>query len=76
VNDQKSDYFRADYVLRSMVIPAGEGTIRFEFRPAAFYTGKKLALASSFLLILFVGMAVYFRLRERKAEVSEPEEGK
>jgi hypothetical protein len=45
--------FRADYVLRAMVIPAGKHTIEFRFEPRAYYTGNKIALASSLLLILF-----------------------
>jgi len=39
-------------VLRSMVVPGGDHEIRFAFRPASYYTGNKVSLASSILLIV------------------------
>ncbi len=47
-----SSYFRTDYVLRGMVVPAGDHEIKFTFKPASYYVGNKISLASSVLLIL------------------------
>jgi hypothetical protein len=62
VNGEKADHFRANYVLRAMVVPAGENEIEFVFRPASYYTGNKIALFFSILLVIAIagyGYRVY-----------------
>ncbi len=56
LDGKESQYFRTDWVLRGMVVPSGTHEIKFIFKPASYYTGNKISLASSVLLILlFVG---------------------
>jgi hypothetical protein len=52
IDGKEGKYFRADYVLRGMVVPAGDHEIKFTFKPASYYVGNKISLASSLLLIL------------------------
>jgi hypothetical protein len=60
LNGEEVPYFRSNYVLRSMVVPAGSGTIEFKFEPRVWVIGEKISLASSLLLMLLVvGMLVY-----------------
>jgi hypothetical protein len=54
VDDQLTPHFRADYVLRSMVLPAGEHQVRFKFEPLVFAVGEKISLISSIILIILV----------------------
>jgi uncharacterized membrane protein YfhO len=35
-----------------MIVPAGDHEIKFTFKPASYYVGNKISLASSILLIL------------------------
>lgn len=62
------EHFRANYVLRGLQIPAGEHEIRFHFRPESYYTGNRVSLAGSVLLLLIsAGYAVImFRRRNRE----------
>lgn len=58
IDGKKAPYFRADYVLRAMVVPAGNHEIEFRFEPNVFVVGEKVSFASSLLLILMlVGLA-------------------
>ena len=58
-------HFRVNYVLRGMIIPAGSHEIEFKFEPKSYYTGEKISLASSILLlILFLGVCA-FEIRKR-----------
>jgi hypothetical protein len=63
----ESPYFRADYVLRAAQLPIGNHKIKFVFHPASYYTGEKISLAGSILLILALGGAVYAENRKKKA---------
>ncbi len=58
INGKESSHFRANYVLRAMVLPAGDNEVRFEFHPSSYYTGNRVSLASSILLLLLT--AGYF----------------
>jgi hypothetical protein len=67
IDRKPADYFRADYVLRAMRIPAGKHTIEFRFEPRAVVVGEKIALASSSLLILFCAGMGFLAFRNRPA---------
>lgn len=58
VDGNESTHFRADYILRAMIVPAGDHEIKFTFEPASYKTGNMISLASSVLLIL--AFAGYF----------------
>ncbi len=54
VDGKSAPHFRADYLLRAMVIPAGSHTIEFRFHPKSYFIGEKISLASSILLVLLL----------------------
>jgi hypothetical protein len=64
VDGQKADYFRANYVLRAMIVPPGDHTIEFRFEPRSFYTGNKISLAGSILLLILVIGALTWEIRK------------
>lgn len=61
IDGKESQYFRADWVLRGMIIPAGDHEIKFIFKPASYYMGNKISLASSVILILICAGYFYSR---------------
>jgi hypothetical protein len=52
IDGEPADYFRANYVLRALVIPEGEHTIEFKFEPKSYFIGQKVSLISSVILLL------------------------
>ena len=74
IDGVEAPYFRADYVLRAAQIPLGNHKIEFIFHPASYYTGEKISLAGSILLVLALGGAVYAETRKKKE--AEPAAGK
>ena len=71
IDNEPAEHFRANYVLRAMMVPAGEHTITFKFEPEVVRTGSSIALASSIILgLLLLGALFYtFRGQNRKEEV-------
>jgi uncharacterized membrane protein YfhO len=65
IDGNKSEYIRADYVLRSMVVPEGAHTIEFKFEPQSYYKGRTITLVSSSLLLLLVIGALAFDLKTK-----------
>jgi hypothetical protein len=65
IDGKESRYFRTDYVLRGMILPAGDHEIKFEFKPASYITGNKISLACSVLLIIMLAAYIAYRLKMR-----------
>jgi len=56
IDGKPQDHFRANYVLRAMIVPEGSHEIIFTFEPKMFEIGKNIDLASSLLILLaFLG---------------------
>ena len=73
IDGKRVPHFRVDYVLRALVLPAGEHTVEFKFHPKSYYNGNKVSFASSLLLILAIaGYGISeFRKKKRKEETGE-----
>lgn len=55
-------HFRANYVLRAMIIPAGNHKLEFKFEPKSYETGETVSLASSILLVILLVSAFGFEI--------------
>lgn len=67
VDGKEMPHFRADYVLRAMVIPAGKHKVEFKFEPQSIAVGFKIDLAASILLGLGLFGAIFFEWKKSKA---------
>ena len=65
IDGNEVPHFRVDYVLRALILPAGEHTVEFKFHPESYYTGNKISLASSLLLILAIAGFAFTEYRKR-----------
>ena len=66
IDGKPVDHFRANYTLRSMVVPAGVHQIEFRFQPQVIRTGSKITLASSILFFLLLLSGLFVLLRKKK----------
>lgn len=67
IDGNEAEHIRVDYLLRGLLIPEGEHTVIFEFRPKSYYTGEKISLAGSILLLLILGGAIFLEFRNKDA---------
>lgn len=67
IDGNEQPYFRANYLLRAAMIPAGKHRVEFIFHPASYYTGEKISMAGSALLLLALGGAAYMEWKKKTA---------
>jgi len=70
VDGKLTPYFRANYILRAMKIPAGHHTIEFKFEPRMYEIGGMITLICFIVLIGFtIVYIVYQRIRKENVVV-------
>lgn len=68
LDDQPVPYLRADYVLRAMVIPAGDHVIEFRNEAPTFHRGDRITLICSLFFLALVAAAVTLYVVKRRKE--------
>ncbi|GJM28678.1 MAG: membrane protein [Cyclobacteriaceae bacterium] len=63
IDGEPAAIIRANYVLRALEVPDGEHIIEFQFEPSAYYTGNKIMMASSLLLLLVIAGTVWYEFK-------------
>jgi uncharacterized membrane protein YfhO len=68
IDGQPANLIRTNYLLRGLRVPAGQHTIRMEFRPASYFIGKSISVICSLLVVLgLLGYIGYTIWEARKA---------
>ncbi len=70
IDGKETPYFRANYALRALRVPAGDYTVEFKFEPKVVETGSNITLAGSIILGLIIlgGIGLSFRRAPAKEE--------
>ncbi|KGL64129.1 YfhO family protein [Polaribacter sp. Hel1_85] len=66
VNGELTPHFRVNYVLRGMIVPAGNHEIVFKFEPKVIQQGKIISL-SSYALLILISIGWFFYEKKKKA---------
>jgi uncharacterized membrane protein YfhO len=73
IDGAEKSYFRTNYVLRGMIVPAGNHEIRFKFKPGSYNFGNTVSLASSLIFILLVAGFIGYSIRNKtRPENNDP----
>lgn len=64
VDGKLTPHFATDWILRGMVVPAGEHEIVFKFEPTTYNTCKMISTVSSAILILLLLGTIVYNIRK------------
>jgi len=65
VDGEPLDLFRANWVLRGAILPAGTHEVVMRFAPDSYRTGATVSLIASLLLLVLLALATFLSLRRR-----------
>ena len=71
VDGKLNPHFRANYLLRAMMIPAGKHTIDFKFEPKSYSVGQQISSVSSILILILIFGAIFWEYKKSKSPVTE-----
>ncbi|MBE6181509.1 MAG: hypothetical protein E7148_02300 [Rikenellaceae bacterium] len=69
VDGKENSYFRADYVLRAMQLPAGKHVVEWKFRAPHWRMAETITAVASLLVLLGAIVAVIYCIRKKKSEI-------
>ena len=66
IDGKEAKIYCVNYVLRGLEIPAGKHTIEFKFEPQVVKTGSTFALISTLLMLLTIGLGIFYWRKQHK----------
>ena len=66
IDEKPSNYFRANFVLRALEIPAGTHKIEFKFEPQVIKTGSIISLISFLVMVSLLAYFIFIKYRKPK----------
>lgn len=69
IDGVEADYFRANYLLRAMELPAGEHTVEWRFRAPRWSLIEGITLTSSLVILLLVILLLIRTINERRQKI-------
>ena len=70
IDGKDAKIYNVNYVLRGLEIPAGKHTIEFKFEPEVVKTGSTIALISTLLMLIAIGLG-FFYWRKQNINLAE-----
>ena len=68
IDGEQVPYFRANYVLRALIVEAGQHNIEFKFEPRIWVIGERISFIASLLLILLLITGIGFEVKKMVAK--------
>jgi hypothetical protein len=71
VDNEEVPLARVNYVLRGIEVPAGEHTIKLEFKMPSYERSSTIALVGSLMILILIAIGVYFAFKGKSAEQNQ-----
>jgi hypothetical protein len=70
IDGKKTEIFRANYILRALIVPEGNHTISFKFEPVDYYRGKTVSTIFSALFAALILVWGFFEIRKYRKQTT------
>jgi len=74
VDGEEFPIVRANYILRAMMVPAGNHKIEFKYNPKEWVIGEKIAIISTLILMLGVIAGIVIAIQQARRKKAETEQ--
>ena len=69
IDGTKAEYVRTNYVLRGMLVPAGNHNIEFRFEPTAYFTGRMITIIANILVaLILIATIIFYAIKKNKPD--------
>lgn len=69
IDGKETQHFRANYVLRAMIVPSGEHTLKFSFESEMYKLGKNISYLSSLVLFIMIAAGLWINYKKQKSNI-------
>ncbi len=67
INGEKTEIYKTNHILRSILLPAGAHNIEFTFHPESYFKGKLIAtIANLIVLLSIIGLLTYSYIKKNR----------
>jgi hypothetical protein len=66
IDGQETEFYKTNYFLRSIVIPAGKHKVEFVFHPDTYFMGKNISIGANLILVFILIAGAVGVYRQRK----------
>jgi hypothetical protein len=66
IDGKEAPIVKVNYVLRGLAVPAGNHNIEFRFEPQGYYTGQKLTLVFTVLMVLILAGGIFMEWKNSR----------
>ncbi|TVP51679.1 MAG: hypothetical protein EA341_04665 [Mongoliibacter sp.] len=67
INGQEAEIIRTNYLLRGIVVPEGQSTVKMSFEPSSYYATKTLVVIFQYLSVLLLIGSIVLTVRKSNA---------
>ena len=71
LDGKKVPFFKANYVLRAMVVPAGKHTIEFKFEPKIYFMSRTVSAVANWIVFVLLLVALFFEWKKSQKNNAE-----
>lgn len=70
IDGNKTNYYKVNYLLRGMPVPAGHHIIDFKFEPKSYAMGYRLATWAGILFYILILIGIYMSIKKKELDYS------
>lgn len=68
VDGEETDIYQVNHLIRGIMLPPGNHTVKFEFAPSLYYLSMSMVWIGDILILILIVVPLYFQFKKREPE--------